>query len=335
LIGGIMKNHYAFVFTVMIANQLSIFGMDQDAFHNFGLLEPMFQKAVVMLADDLSYIGQANKAWYAEVKKEQLKHIVDQHQLQDPRLARSNIPPFVFFVDPLYDGTQWNGKCAVDPSSRVFYKDSTKGKYPVKSGVCHDRFHVEFSDDDKYKRIQPTNLLIACLTQNEGEAKRLLRFYPLVPQHVIAGDSQSKKLYEDDETQKLFMEALCVSKMIPDNRATCILLEYLEQANISESSIITARKKKKEEQQEDAAALRRFEGFMLHMMPPQMRQSYRAQSPVEYARQLAYEKEYIKAEEEMIKMMSTGGNIFNPFSAEEEEKARKEFEEMILSVTKK
>lgn len=230
-----MNRYYVVVLVIAIASQLSLFGMDKP-FH-FDRMEPELQNVVIMFVDDLSYIGQTNKSCYAQVKKQQLYHIVDMHGLQDPRLAKPNIPPFVFFIDPSCDDHRGNGKRAIDPNSRIFYKDSTWEKYPLGCGAYHDTFHIDFNGDDKYQRVGPTNLLIACLMQKECAAQRLVRFYPLAPQHVIAGDSQSKKLYEDFLTPRLFLEALCASKMIPNNKATAILLEHLEKAHMSESSL--------------------------------------------------------------------------------------------------
>lgn len=291
-----MKKYCVVVFVVVMVNQLSLFGMDkkpQEIFHCLGNLAPELQQIVILHIDNLSYIGQSNKAWFAEVKKQQLDHIVDMHQQQNPRLARPNIPPLVFFGVPFHNGDRRDGKRAIDPNSRIFYKESTKNKYPLGCGAYHDRFHIDFSGDDKYQRVGPTNLLIACLTQNECEVKRLLRFYPLVKQHIIAGDCQSEKLYKDGDTKRLFLEALCASRVIANNKATCILLEYLEKANLSEDSLIQNMPIKKEKRVKQVADQRRYEGFVLHMMPGFMRQQYQP--------------------------------------TDEEMRARKEFEDMILS----
>ncbi len=211
-----MKRYCAVVLVIGIVGQSFLFGMDKP-FH-FDRLKPELQEIVIMMVDDMSYIGQTNKSCCAQVKKQQLNHIVDMHRLQDPRLAKPNVPPFMFFAHPIHGNDRRDGKCAVDPNSRIFYKDSTKGKYPLGCGAYHDTFHIDFSGDDKYQRVMPTSLLIACLTQNECEAKRLLRFYPLAPQHITAGDPQSKKLSKDPQTPQLFLEALCASKMIPNNK---------------------------------------------------------------------------------------------------------------------
>lgn len=299
---------------MLFMNHCLLYCMKDNSFHLFDdRLEQEFQKKlvkkVIKHVDDMSYIGQASKACYAEVKRQQIHYIAKMHRLQDPSLIRVNIPPFVY-ID------QWNrgscrGRYAIDPNSRIFYKESIIETWPLSSAVVnfermplctgHDnnKFHVGFADTDKYERKRPTNLLIACFEQDEYEAQRLVRFYPLAEEHIIPGNPQSEKLYRDPFTPGLFREALCASKMIPGNKATQALLAHLAVIGFTEETWIEAKRLKKEEE------LRK-------------RQEITAQ-----ARHL----------ERFLNLLAAADLPVMEFTPEEEERARKDFEEMILSAT--
>jgi hypothetical protein len=124
-------------------------------------------------------------------------------------------------------------------------------------------------------------------------------FYPLAEGHIIANNPQSEQLYRDPFTAGLFRGALGASKMIPDNKATQVLLAHLAAIGFTEETWIKSKGLKQE---------------------------------IKY-RQI----EEAKFQERHIERFL--GNILAvdwsvaKFTPEEEKRARKEFEDMILSVT--
>jgi hypothetical protein len=328
---------------MLFVNHCSLYCMEEKSLHLFDdRLEQEFQKKlvkkVIKRVDDMSYIGQANKQCYAEVKRQQIAYIATMHRLQDPSLIRVNIPPFVFRCDRKYH----NGKGAIDPNSREFYKQSTIDSWPLSNAVAtvnrlpesvgynNDTFHVVFADADKYERRRPTNLLIACLQQNEGEAQRLVRMYPLAKEHIIPDSPQSEHLYRDPLTPMLFREALSVSKMIPGNKATQVLLDHLATIGFTEETWIESQCLEKERKSQMREQERLMECFLGNLLL--------ADLPVMELFTPEEEERARKGFEEMILSAAPAApsDILKIIKhTPEEEQARKDFEEMILSVTRK
>jgi hypothetical protein len=230
-----------------------------------------------------------------ELQKDIVERLVNMHRLQDPKLAKPNIPPFMFVNNISGE------KCIIDSTKRMFYKPSTV------DGVHSDQFPLRF---DVYcnEHIRPTNLLIACLQKDVTAAQRLLKLYPLTEKQVVENDPQSQQLYNNYmETKQLFIEALCASKAIQNNKTTDLLLQHLKDAGLSEDLLIEMHNQHKADNKQE-----------LH----------------EYKKVVAQDLKncYQKA------IFNATGSIARDktmeFSAEEEKKARKEFEEMILGFTK-
>ncbi len=222
-----------FLASIILLNYISLYTMELEwKFTPFSELVPELQNKVIKHVDDMSYIGQANKSSYAQVKKQQIAYIAKMHRMQDFTKVKLNIPPFVFFVNEFQynpccpNNTQYFPRvCAVDPNSRIFYKDSVIEKWNSANVRYPDTFRVDCRGDEYYS-IKPSNLLIACLEQNESEVRRLVNMYPIKPEHVTKGDSKSEAYYEDKDTRFLFDQALNAAKMIPDNKIMPLLLAH-------------------------------------------------------------------------------------------------------------
>src|SRR5690348_132687 len=63
---------------------------------SFSQLPRELKSLVIDWVDDMSFIGQTNKECYGLVQKKQIDYIIYMYDNQNPLLAKSNIPPFVF-----------------------------------------------------------------------------------------------------------------------------------------------------------------------------------------------------------------------------------------------
>jgi hypothetical protein len=202
----------------------------EQEFTKFSELASELQGEIIKYVDNMSYIGQANKACYAQVRKQQIEYIVDMHRKQDFTMVKLNIPPFVFItgVERYSSALGWyisNETCVIDPNSLNFYKLGTREKWNSSNIRYPNTFLIDHRNE-KYNCMRPTNLLIACLEQNESEVKRLLKMYPIKQEHVIKGDSKSEEWYKDRNTRLFFDEALDAAKMIPGNKVMPLLLAH-------------------------------------------------------------------------------------------------------------